>query len=319
MSTAASLIDFEAQESPTWRNEGVPIPPVSEMVNAIVEFQSCWKEWKKSVDKRIADKVLNETLVKFIYCIHNDEEHGCRTKEEIEWCLKQRDTPERPLSDQERETVNLRNAYTFLLDEVKKVEDSTEAEKVHGLLPPNLVKNAHKLILHDIKLPVWETKAGRLSTNKRYADFKGQRYYYQNPKNMEQAFQTLLDRHNDLITYNVKEEKDPKARVYNMFKICSWLLFELLDLHPFSDGNGRLCRLLCSYALSSMTPFPTPVYNVWSTSKKDDYIDALVATRQSKTRHPTSLTTMIIECNYLGWKEFFNILKKNVEKDGAVQ
>ena len=318
MSAAVSFIDFKAHESPAWRNEDVPIPSVSKMVNAIVEFQSRWEHWKKSVDEKIVDEVLNETLVKFIYCIHNGEEHGCGTKEEIEWCLKQRDTPERPLSDQERETINLRNAYTFLLDEVKKVEDSTEVEKVHGLLSLDLVKNAHELILYDIKLSV-STKAGQLSTNERYTDYKGERYYYQNPEDMGKAFQDLLDNHNDLIKYYVKEEEDPKARVYNMFKICSWLLFEFLDLHPFSDGNGRLCRLLCSYVLSSMTPFPTPVYNVWSTSKKDDYIDALVATRESDTRHPTSLTTMIIECNYLGWKEFFNILEKSVEKDGAVQ
>jgi hypothetical protein len=54
-----------------------------------------------------------------------------------------------------------------------------------------------------------------------------------------------------------------------------------------------------------MTPFPTPIYNVWSESKKDDYIEALVDARKSKNRQPTSLTTMIIECNYHGWKRFF--------------
>ena len=309
-STATSLIDFEADKSPPWRTKGVPIPSVCEMVNAVVEFQSNWEDWKKSVDKKIVDKVLDETLVKFIYCIHNGEDHGCGTKEEIEWCLKQGDTPERPLSDPEKETVNLRNAYTFLLNEVKKVEDSTEAEKVHGLISPDLVWDAHKLILPDIKA----TEAGRFSRSKRYVEYKGKIYCYRDPDNMEKALQELLDNHNDLIKYYVKEEKDPKARVYNMFRICSWLLFEVLDLHPFPDGNGRLCRLLCSYVLSSMTPFPTPVYNVWSTSKKKDYMDALVATRKSNTRHPTSLTTMIIECNYLGWKEFFNILEECGER-----
>lgn len=56
--------------------------------------------------------------------------------------------------------------------------------------------------------------------------------------------------------------------------------------------------------LSKFTPFPTPVYNVWTNSCKDDYRDALVAARKSEKRHPCALTTMIIECSYHGWKKF---------------
>ena len=72
------------------------------------------------------------------------------------------------------------------------------------------------------------------------------------------------------------------------------------------EGNGRLCRILSSYLLSTFSPFPTPVYNVWTDSSKYDYQKALYDTRNTNERHPTTLTTMIIECSYHGWKHFFS-------------
>ena len=164
------------------------------------------------------------------------------------------------------------------------------------------------MILEGIELPQNSTKSGEFSKCKRYTTFRGEQYEYGSPEGLEGRVQTLVDRYNDLITYSVKAEDNLEDQIYKMFKTCSWLLSELLDEHPFSDGNGRLCRLLCSNALSFMSPFPTPIYNVWSASRKDDYIQALVDARKTKNGYPRSLTTMIIECNYFGWKKFFEIV-----------
>lgn len=192
-------------------------------------------------------------------------------------------------------------------DEVNKSTSNDEVKKCYGLLEINLVKSVHKLILKDIGPSANKTKPGEFSKNERLTYFKGEKYVYPTPEDMGKEVQTLLDRYNDLINC-VKEEKDSEVLVYKMFKSCSWLLFELLDLHPFSDGNGRLCRLFCSYALSFITPFPTPIYNVWTDSCKEDYKQALVDARKSPNRNPRSLTTMIIECNYSGWIKLFELL-----------
>ena len=310
--TVASLIDFEADESPKWRKGKTDVPAVKEMVKRISKYQIEWKKQKDSIDERIFNKARDDCLKQLIYHTNIEEGHGCTTREEVESCLDEKVTSQQFLSDQKRETVNLREAYVFLQNEVKKIEDSAEAEKLHGLLEINVVKSAHELILKHIEQPKNLTKPGEFSKNERYTCFKGETYEYEKPEDLERKVQTLLDRYNDLITYCVKEEKDSEVRVYKMFKTCSYLLFKLLDLHPFSDGNGRLCRLLCSYGLSFMTPFATPIYNVWSESKKDDYIEALVDARNSQSRHPASLTTMIIECNYFGWRKFFSILNQGV-------
>ena len=310
--TVASLIDFEAEESPPWRETTSEPVSVKEMVQAITEYQVRWRNLKGTISEEIREKVDLCFLGKFLYHINIEEGHGCNTMDGVESCLKIGNgiTSRRDLSEKERETVNLLEAYDRLLDEVKIVEDSDEENKLHGLLEINLVKEIHKCILKDIKFSKYLTKPGEFSKQKRATCFRGEVYEYAKPEDLEPKVQTLIDRYNDLITYCVKEQEDPEDQIYKMFKTCSFLLFELLDLHPFGDGNGRLCRLLCSYALSSVTPFPTPIYNVWSKSKKDDYVQALVDARKSKNRHPTSLTTMIIECNYHGWENFFDELEK---------
>ena len=311
--TVASLINFEAEEAPPWReNTGKPVYSVKEMIQAITEYQDKWRNMKGTIREETLKKVDRCFMRKFLYHINIEEGHGCNTMEGVESCLEMGSgiISPRDLSEKERETVNLLRAYSYLLDEVKKVEDGDEENKLHGLLEINLVKEIHKFILEGIALPKNLTKPGEFSEKERATCFRGEVYEYAKPEDLELKVQTLLDRYNDLITYCVKEEEDPEDQTYKMFKTCTFLLFELLDLHPFGDGNGRLCRLLCSYALSSVTPFPTPIYNVWSESKKDDYVQALVDARKCTNRHPTSLTTMIIECNYHGWKKFFEELEK---------
>ena len=311
MSTVASFIDFEADESPKWR-EGKIAPglTVQEMIQKIMHFQIRWNNEKECCSKRVIDTADHYFLTTFVYHVNTEEGHGCNTKEGVESCINMAFPSQRPLSKQEKETINLIQAYSYLLNVVKEIEDNTEREHLRGLLEINSVKEVHKLILKDIKLKPNSTKPGEFSKCKRYTTFRGEEYEYGSPEGLEQRVLTLLDRYNDLITYSVKGEENLEDRIYKMFKTCSWLLFQLLDEHPFSDGNGRLCRLLCSYALSFMSPFPTPIYNVWSETKKDDYIEALVDARKSIDKHPRSLTTMIIECNYRGWEEFFKRIDK---------
>jgi hypothetical protein len=304
-----SYIEFEADNFPKWRT--TKVPSVTEIIKRIVEYQNSWKEQKESIKGKTAKKLHDKCLTEFIYRMNIGEEHGCNTEEDVKSCLNIDPTSDEPLSKDVQETVNLINAYKYFLNEVKKVGDGDDAKTLHGLLTPDMVMEAHKLILKDIKLPANKTKPGEFSNKTRCTEYKGETYVYRSPVgSMGDEVYRILDQYNILIDDRVKKEENPTDSVYNMFKICGWLLFELLDLHPFSDGNGRLCRLLCSYALSSVTPFPTPIYNVWSESKKEDYVNALVEARKYTNRLPLSLTTMIIDCNYHGWQKFFDILER---------
>ena len=44
---------------------------------------------------------------------------------------------------------------------------------------------------------------------------------------------------------------------HDHFQLASWLFFQVVSLHPFEDGNGRLSRLLWCYSLMrDGLPFP---------------------------------------------------------------
>ena len=244
-----------------------------------------------------------------------EEGHGLTTFAETEtflrYCSSRRNSAS-SFSLEEQETINLRVAYENLL---ARIIGELEQASDYGLLEVSLLEETHRLILQDIPLPKGFTKPGKMSNNIRVTEFKGELYHYANPEDMESAVSNLLDKYNflfDSCTEGKGKLKDFDD-FYNLFKTCAWLLFELLDLHPFSDGNGRLCRILCSYSLSKLNPFPTPIYNVWSNSSKHDYIEALVEARKSPGRHPCALTTMMIECSYYGWESFFKALDEEVK------
>ncbi|XP_031549884.1 uncharacterized protein LOC116287353 [Actinia tenebrosa] len=164
-----------------------------------------------------------------------------------------------------------------------------------------MLRQVNKIILRNIRRKECYTKAGSYSNNPRVTLFRGETYHYQQPDDMQEAVCLLLDRFNSLFTDSMSKT-DEVEKLQGIFKSVAWLVFELLDLHPFSDGNGRLCRLLCSYVLSTCTPFPSPIYNMYSDSSKNDFENALVDARKSETRHPCELTTMIIESNWESWK-----------------
>jgi len=56
------------------------------------------------------------------------------------------------------------------------------------------------------------------------------------------------------------------------------LFYETINLHPFIDGNGRLCRLLITYALmKSGVPFAVPIFASSKSQKR--YLDAIFRKR----------------------------------------
>lgn len=310
-----SLISFDALENPPWHastrtkyaRQG---KTVTEMITQITEYHKRWERAiaENTYNEKLIKKVQEQFLANFIFHVNLEEGHGLTTFPETESFLRssRRNVTTSPFSLEEQETINLRVAYENLMEKIKREERTSD----FGLMEVSLLEETHRLILQDIPLPKGLTKPGKMSNNPRVTQFKGELYHYANPGDMESAVSNLLDKYNFLFD-SCNQGKGGLMDlddIYSLFKTCAWLLFELLDLHPFSDGNGRLCRILCSYSLSKLNPFPTPIYNVWTDSSKDDYIKALIEARMSPGRHPCALTTMIIECSYYGWESFFRAL-----------
>jgi len=52
------------------------------------------------------------------------------------------------------------------------------------------------------------------------------------------------------------------------FTLAAFIQFHFLDLHPFTDGNGRMCRYLSKRILDSVCPAPFPIPQVFGTRQK---------------------------------------------------
>ena len=306
------LLPFQALEAPKWRK--TKALSVKKMIKRIMKYSKEWEERKNDkYESDLIEQVYKDFLVEFIFHVNMEEEKSFSTYEETDEFLKschaEGITLKRSISKSELETLNLRKAYEHLLDKIKREELSSD----YGLLEISLLQDTHRILLQGVRLEDGSTKPGIFSNQKRYTEFEGKTYYYPylpDPGQMENAVIEILGKCNTRFDCCTRDGLKDFEDFYYLFKTCTWLLFELLDLHPFGEGNGRLCRILCSYLLSTFSPFPTPVYNVWTDSTKYDYQKALYDTRNTAERHPTALTTMIIECSYYGWKNFFQRLEE---------
>ncbi len=121
---------------------------------------------------------------------------------------------------------------------------------------------------------------------------------------------SLIDHHNlHMEYYRMEVQKGSTKEVEFIVKCAARLLFDFVDVHPFFDGNGRMCRLLANYVVSIITPFPVSVY-LPLISYRSDYIDAIVKCRDNREEGPRDLAAMILAGIYLEWESLFENLER---------
>lgn len=67
-----------------------------------------------------------------------------------------------------------------------------------------------------------------------------------------------------------------RDELVSVFTMAAFAQFHVADIHPFDDGNGRMCRFVSNHILQSVLPLPIGMFRDRST-----YIDALVQGRYS--------------------------------------
>ena len=93
---------------------------------------------------------------------------------------------------------------------------------------------------------------------------------------------------------------------HDMYQLASWLLFQVVSLHPFEDGNGRLCRLLWCYSLMrDGLPFPLTISSGHKKAQKHFVWCLKRSSTYNKSNHP-HVTMLTVHSIFTAWSDFFS-------------
>lgn len=76
-------------------------------------------------------------------------------------------------------------------------------------------------------------------------------------------------------------------------KIAATFLTQFLQIHPFSNGNGRVGRLLVSWLMADLSIVPVPILT--NKNKRSIYLECLRDARLYSPILPTNLARLILE------------------------
>lgn len=250
---------------------------------------------------------------------------------------KHQEEKEKPCAKNELELINLYIAH-------KNLKNLADLEKCHPekfcqLLATEVIKNTHATLMAD--LLDGKTAPGQFSTSERIGSFDNKEFKYPSFQNEEVAndvIDALIDNYNSAankLQQELGKNEINESILQRVFQSAAKFLFIFLQLHPFADGNGRLGRLLCSYFLELICPFPSSIYNVYSPTKRSDYVEVLIQARKDINfnkklslkeegisflgelidHDESNLASLIIESNWFSWKKFMDIIESKFEDE----
>ena len=124
-----------------------------------------------------------------------------------------------------------------------------------------------------------------IRTNTVYTNYKGRIHIYPDHWTLEEQLHATCDMCNRLIRNLKQLEQDNKLTLQILSEVIALIVFNILSIHPYVDGNGRLCRVIAAYISFLVTDKPK-VIKGWTPS--------LVTIRESI---PKSKTTFPVQVN----------------------
>ena len=299
MSELKRILDFTIPEQPSWREEH---KPTSEKLKDIIrwrkQYDALTEEDKQFCEKRFA-RIM---AIKYVYESNVGESVGTQTYEdtkEILECLMTKKNVQREWTTKEKETINTEKA----LRRMHELHAQSEMDHT-GMLTVQQICDIHNILLNGLRTLQDE---GNLRQTDAYTKRpNGDTHCYPEPEQIEAMIYAAIDEHNIHMEY-MPSVTSMETRIPYIIKSAAWLLARFVTIHPFGDGNGRLCRLLANYVLSLVTPFPVHVYQTANVERLV-YLNAIIQC-QDDDSNPLDLAALLVDSIWIGWDSLFKSLE----------
>lgn len=213
----------------------------------------------------------------------------------------------------------MREAMCFLqkLRHDSLQQGETAAESI--ILSPEVVLKAHTILMTGLI-----DRPGQLRDEYAYAGVPGGgKFYYDPPCLIPCSFSRSIELYTALLS-GLASDWDTVHATPALYNLAALVFVQLISIHPFEDGNGRMLRLLTNFVLSAITPFAIPAYIEDGIRSRQTYIDAIMAARNlaeamlTRVTPPEDLSALFIECAWQSWQEFTRLLDRYRSCTGAL-
>lgn len=208
-----------------------------------------------------------------------------------------------PMSQAERETRQMGAAM-----EVLKVfyEELMEEELISRwealILTPEIVQDVHRVMMHGIL-----SNAGQMRSASAVTGLPdGKLHAYPPPEALSWQLLSVFDCYNLVLT---RVSDDLTVAIPQLYRLTAELFVQFVGVHPFSDGNGRLARMLANHVLSAITPFPVTPHADGSSENRQLFLKAIRSSAQSSSS--MDFAAMLIEAGWISWHVCFQSLERH--------
>ena len=167
----------------------------------------------------------------------------------------------------------------------KRCHDVSEAMKVMSEYRGNMKENNYIIRLLTVPMiceihQLLVKDGGQFRTRDAYTDRPNNScFYYMSPQyfDIEDWMYRVVDVHNLHMQYYYEEmkSKTTEDKYIYIIKSAAWFFCRVISIHPFSNGNGRLCRLLANDVLMELNRGPIQLFNVGNVTKTH-YFNAII-------------------------------------------
>ena len=207
-----------------------------------------------------------------------------------------------------RETKQLGAAMQLLADQYEEMSAAQPQHRLEALtLTPDIICRVHRILMQDLIHNPGQHRLGEA-----YGGFATGVFFYQPSELIPSLILTICDFYNQSLCA-IANTSDQVPRLY---RLAAVLFMQFVTVHPFSDGNGRLARLLASHVLRAVTPFPVTPHADGTALTRTVYLDAIMAARSADSKAflslsaPTDFTALLIQSGWEGWRSCFDNLER---------